>query len=251
MQKVILPTTLVVASLLTFSAHAEMTYSFGNVSINYLEWDADTEVKTGNTKEDFSYLEIEGGAGFNWGEVYGFYDFEEWDKNSDKHRFFGKGNVRYFLGDQGWHLFGQVSDFRTKDFDETNTFLGIGKSFNFSNGLWLKAHAAIHHSFQSDKYGSFDGHNGYQLGVVWGKDFSALGQNFTVAQWHEYDFMRDDDYMASHDGSPNTSGYNGAISGWWHITDHFDVGVQYRYADDYLGSPTYQNGTILSLKYNF
>ncbi|MDL4863437.1 outer membrane protein OmpK, partial [Halomonas elongata] len=53
-------------------------WSFANVSVNYLDWSDGTQQRTANNaaKGDFFYLELEGGLGFDWGEFYGFYDFE-------------------------------------------------------------------------------------------------------------------------------------------------------------------------------
>jgi hypothetical protein len=45
-------------------------WSFANVSVNYLDWSNGTEARTASNaaKSDFMFLEIEGGAGFSWGE---------------------------------------------------------------------------------------------------------------------------------------------------------------------------------------
>ena len=53
-------------------------WSFANVSVNYLDWSNGTEARTASNvaKSDFTYVEIEGGVGFSWGEFYGFFDFE-------------------------------------------------------------------------------------------------------------------------------------------------------------------------------
>lgn len=66
---------LVLFSHVSLSASDEMTnslkpfYSFINTSINYLDWNKHTEQKT--IQKDFVYLELEGGAGWSWGEFYG------------------------------------------------------------------------------------------------------------------------------------------------------------------------------------
>ncbi|MDI8307955.1 hypothetical protein MJL08_13500, partial [Salmonella enterica subsp. enterica serovar Montevideo] len=42
---------------------------------HYLDWTSDTTEKTSKKshKDDFGYLELEGGANFSWGEMYGFF----------------------------------------------------------------------------------------------------------------------------------------------------------------------------------
>lgn len=68
------------AALSTGAAQAEQFYGFSNMSVNYLDWTAKAEERSnggyGGAKEDFVYLEIEGGAGYSWGDVYGFVDLE-------------------------------------------------------------------------------------------------------------------------------------------------------------------------------
>ncbi|MFV8208602.1 outer membrane protein OmpK, partial [Enterobacter cloacae complex sp.6701988] len=51
---------------------------FADINVNYLDWSRHTVNKSKNTthKEDFAYFELEGGANFNWGELYGFFDLE-------------------------------------------------------------------------------------------------------------------------------------------------------------------------------
>ena len=51
------------------TAQAEQFYGFANVSVNYLDWTGGTTERSGKT--DFIYLEAEGGAGYDWGDVYG------------------------------------------------------------------------------------------------------------------------------------------------------------------------------------
>ena len=64
------------------TASADYLYGFGNVSINRLDWTNKTEKNTAH--DDFTYLELEGGAGFTWGEVYGFIDLENPHKSSER-----------------------------------------------------------------------------------------------------------------------------------------------------------------------
>lgn len=54
--------------------HAEFKGGFADIGLHYLDWTSDTTRKTSNKshKDDFGYLEIEGGANFSWGELYGF-----------------------------------------------------------------------------------------------------------------------------------------------------------------------------------
>ena len=49
------------------------SYSFANVSINYLDWTSGTTDRD-PYKKDFPYLEVEGGVGWDWGDFYFFSD---------------------------------------------------------------------------------------------------------------------------------------------------------------------------------
>jgi len=59
--------TLIIFSSVTL--YAQTLYSFSNISINYLDWSSSTKSKT--SKEDFAYVTLEGGVGWDWGEFYG------------------------------------------------------------------------------------------------------------------------------------------------------------------------------------
>lgn len=68
--------TLTLSSLLIIPTltHAEFKGGFADIGLHYLDWTSDTTEKTSKKshKDDFGYLELEGGANFSWGEMYGF-----------------------------------------------------------------------------------------------------------------------------------------------------------------------------------
>ena len=226
------------------TASADYLYGFGNVSISRLDWTSKTEKNAG--KKDFTYLEAEGGAGFTWGEVYGFIDLENPHKSNNKgFRVAMKGNTRIKLGDTGFNLFAQIYDLNTKGFNEQNRFAGVGYNFTGDN-YFFKPVLALHNAETT----YFSGNNGYMLGWVAGYNFKAMGEDFMVTNWHEYEFGRDSKYLQKN-GKARKSGHNGAVALWWNATNHITAGLQYRYADDKLGSATYQDGVIYTLKYNF
>lgn len=66
-----LPGALALAAVLfTPLSHAEYKWGFADIGIHYLDWTERTTHKTSDKshKDDFAYLEIEGGAGFSWGK---------------------------------------------------------------------------------------------------------------------------------------------------------------------------------------
>ncbi|EHA15764.1 outer membrane protein OmpK [Halomonas sp. HAL1] len=238
-------------------------WSFANVSVNYLDWSNGTEARTASNaaKSDFMFLEIEGGAGFSWGEFYGFFDFEnptndQFDESSggkDNFRTAGKITSHIYLGDSPLSIYAHLYDFRDYGFEsrEQDQVLGLGYRTTFDNGLWFKPFIGAAR-VQSNSY---SGMNGFMAGWVAGYDFAALNQNFSVTNWHEQTFGRDDEYLTQNYQPPEAKagsvGTNGALSLWWHPSDLITTGIQYRYSDNKLGTPNnYQNAMIYSVKLN-
>ena len=59
-------------SCVAFSSLAEQQYGWGNIHFDYQSWDAGVK----DLEYEQALIGIEGGIGFDWGEMYGFYDFE-------------------------------------------------------------------------------------------------------------------------------------------------------------------------------
>lgn len=236
----------VLAAGFSTAASADYQYGFGNVSINYLDWSNGTEERTQSSspKKDFMFIELEGGAGFDWGEVYGFFDLENPHKNNSDtngRRTAMKGTIRYNLGNTGFNIYGHIYDFNSAGFDEQNRLVGLGFNYQNANFFW-KPFLAINNTDTT----FFSGYNGFVAGWVMGYGFKLAGQDFMFSNWHEYEFDRDTKYQAG-----KKDGNNGAAALWWNANEKITAGIQYRYADDKLGSSTYQNGMVYTLKYNF
>lgn len=242
-------------------AHAD--YSFSNISANWLDWSKGTEDRTGKgpfgNKADFGYLEAEGGMGGNWGELYGFVDIENPDKSTHEaagqnrryaSKIVARANVAK-IGDLPVQIYGHVYDFRDADFFDQNRVLGVGTSLS-AGQLWVKPFIGAHQELKSD----IGAHrNGMMAGWVLGYPFQLAGQSMMVTQWHEIEFAREDRFLAmGKDGNVvngRKTAHNGAVSLWWNATKSVTGGLTYRYADQKLGSATFQNGLISTVKYNF
>ena len=254
--------TVAVASLFSATASADHKYSWGNVSLNYLDWDAKTENTHG--KDDFPYIELEAGAGFTWGDLYGFIDFESpdrlfADKDSDKdpsdaHRIAAKIVGTRKLGETGFSAYGQVYHLSSDGFAVTNVVGGAAYDYR-NGGFWIRPWLGKHYQIQT----YYSGDMGFMGGVTWTYNFKLFGEKFMAAQWHEYEFKRDGQHFLGKDDNGNiiqvgdgrSEGHNGAVSIWWHMTDALTTGFQYRYADHKLGSNAYIDAFIYSIKYNF
>lgn len=242
-------------------ASAEQYYGFADVSVNYLDWTDKAEDRASfGGKEDFYYLEVEGGAGFSWGDVYGFFDLEnahkigDDDAGADGFRIATKGSVALNLGDSNWNAYGQVYHFEDgatggTGFHDTNMVLGASYDLFTESGFWMKPFLGAH--FENQTFAG-NGFNGYMAGYVMGYDFQVGGQKFGISQWHETEFGRKDQFRSGADGRElNSYGHNGAIALWWHLPHNVTTGIQYRYFDNKLGDANYGDAIIYTLKYNF
>ncbi|MBD2804005.1 hypothetical protein ID855_04695 [Xenorhabdus sp. ZM] len=255
MKRHIFTLTAVATALVSASACAEYQWGFANVSMNYLDWNKHTTHKTGQTshKDDFAYLELEGGAGFSWGELYGFADLEnpfnsKTAQPGDNQRYTFKTTGRFYLGETGFNLYGHVygtyslpGKANGGNFHEVNTLYGLGYNTSIAD-VWFKPFVALHYVDQT----FYSGNNGYVVGWVAGYDFSLWEQKFSVTNWNEIELNRNKRY-----GNGGRDGVNGAIALWWNIHPSFTTGIQYRYANNKLGEDFLQDGIVYSIKYNF
>ena len=219
-------------------------YSFTNVSINHLDWSKRTAENT--SQKDFTYLEVEGGAGWDWGEFYMFLDVENPTKSYDatpakNMRFAFKPVLDIKLKDK-LALYIQDYNLRSKSFYTNNLVVGLSYKFIPDADFWIKPFIGSH--YQTSTY--YSGLNGYMIGWVFNYNIKLKEQKFSLAQWHESTFNRNKE-----DGYGNKIGHQGALSFWWHPISSISTGLQYRYARYELGSSQYQDGLIYSVKYNF
>lgn len=249
--KYILPLAL---TFLTPGAQAEYLWGFFDTGLHYLDWTQNTTHRTGmkSHKDDFFYLELEGGAGFTWGETYGFFDLEnplnkEHDQPGDEQRYTFKSTNRFYLGNSGFnlygHLYGTYGAPLGVHFHDVMALYGIGYNIKAGN-FWYKPFIAKRYTDQT----YYTGDNGYVFGWAAGYDFTAWGENFSLTNWTEYEFDRADQYAAGNGGK---EGINGGAGFWWKPNSSLTVGLQYRYADNKLGESFLQDGIIYSIKYNF
>ena len=235
------------------SSTFEPNYYFANVNINYLDWTNETQKQ--DTKDDFVYFGLEGGASWDEGDFYGFFNLENpFDKYSDENphsmRFSTLANIDINIKNnfkfhvQNYHL--HSDSFYVNDFV-------VGASYKYSSdfGLWLKPFVGAH--FTNSTY--YDGFNGYMTGWLFSYNFTLFSQDFNIFQWNEIEFAREKSFYKGDDGLPigdgDSWGLNGAISAWWLINKSFSTGIQYRYADNKLGSPDYQSAMIYTARYHF
>lgn len=226
---------------LTKKAESAYQWGFGDISINSLDWSSELEER--DSKRDFTYLEIEGGAQFDWGDLYGFFDLEQPDRKGSEQRTASKAQIHYYLGKTPFSIYAHQFSFHSKGFSEQSRITGLGYRY-LSSKFFFKPFIAYHSVVTT----FYSGHNGYMAGWFAMYMFKAFKQNFRLVNWHENEFERARQY-ASGNGN-ETSSLNGAASIWWDATTKVNYGLQYRYAQDKLGSDGFFHAYIFSLRFN-
>ncbi len=240
-------------SLLISSLNAS-NYSFIDTSVNYLDWSSSTE--SNSLQKDFAYLELEGGASWDWGEFYGFTDIENPLKkyNSptpDNLRLALKPILDIYI-QNGFALHLQTFYLNSKDFYVNNLVAGVSYKYRSESGdFWIIPFLGAH--YQNSTY--YTGFNGFMAGWSFNYDFKLFEEDFYLFNWNEIEFSRASQSYETIDGEAigdgKSYGLNGALSCWYKITPSFTTGIQYRYAKYKLGSDSYQSGIIYSLKYYY
>ncbi|WNC68105.1 outer membrane protein OmpK [Thalassotalea nanhaiensis] len=238
------------AAMAATTAQAEYQYGFANAYFDGLSWTNGTEGWNGGdiseTREDHITFGIEAGAGFSWGEIYGFYEMEKLNMDSDLRSNAFKVSAHYkVLGNIT--AYGQVYDYNDSgfgDISEQNTVIGIGYVGWSSPDFWFKPFIGVHEvkSGQSDtSFDDINGMNGAMIGWNMGMNFTIAGEKFMLTNWNEIEVDRNKDYAEYQYGE---TGLNGGIGLWYDITERVYTGIQYRYFQNKLGVDGYGDAII-------
>lgn len=233
------------------SAITDPAWSFGNVSLNKLDWSGGTQERASHLK-DFTFIELEGGAGYAGGDVYGFLDIEDFSNYSSAEdvKLSGKLVTKFYTPVEKVSVYHQTFFVASKDFDTVDTVLGLAYSANVGDVRFTPFVGAQYSSHDADWQSNFSGMNGYMAGWTAMYDFTVGQEKFSVTNWHEVTFGRNHEYLKTASEAKEL-GHNGALSLWWHPTRHLTTGVQWRYADNKIGSNGNVNAAIYTIKYNF
>ena len=241
---------LATTAMMATSVHAEYQYGFANIYADYLNWGNGFEDlsdsysdKNGNRSEHYT-LGIEAGAGFSWGEMYGFYEYEKINWASKERDQAMKVSAHYRIADSDFTLYGQVYDINDNKFDnaEQNRVVGLGYLGLQGEGWWFKPWIGYHDiSVDGVATPEVQGNNGGMLGWSAGYAFTVAGQPLMVTNWNEIEFARNDAYAQMQYGD---TGLNGAVGVWYDINETFYTGIQYRYFKNKLGWEGYGDAMI-------
>jgi len=246
--------TLFLILLFPFLLLAQPLYHFENVSLNYNDWLQHTQDVT--SKEDFTYIGFEGGAGWNSAEVYGFLNVENplddygEDDTQEALRLSGLIDVDYVI-DGGWRFHLQDYMLHSSSFYVNDAVVGVGYKFMSDFGLWFRPFIGVHHTYSS----YYNDLNGYMTGWLFNYETTLYGKKIVLFNWHEIEFGRKKSFYLNDAGERvgdgASWGVNGALSFWYYLQDEIVLGVQYRYANHKLGSYEMQSALIYTVKYYF
>lgn len=235
----------VLAAAAAVPAQAEYLYGFGNVYADYLTWTNGTQgygerLDVSDGRDDHVTIGAEGGAGFTWGEIYGFYEYEKVNEGSEQRSQAAKFSMHYKVAGN-LTAYGQIYDYSESKaaLDEQNRVLGLGYVGLTGENYWFKPWIGIHDVTSSN--GDASGMNGGMLGWSAGYNFEIAGQPLMVTNWNEIEFARNDTYKVMQNGS---TGLNGGLSLWYDINDRVYTGLTYRYFANKLGVDGYGDALI-------
>ncbi|MGF1740090.1 hypothetical protein L4C34_03225 [Vibrio profundum] len=229
-------------------AYSEYLYGWANTSINYLDWSSGTQVRA-PFQDNYLYPQVEGGASFDWGELYGFYEIQKINRSSETWATAYKPKLYYKLGLGELRFYAQHYAKDAPDFALSNTVGGL--TYRFSGEGWFLYPWAGPLFSNLNRFGSsYTGFNGYVAGLTGVYKFSAYEQNFQMTMWHETEFLRKHEFLTvANEEDKGTM--NGALGIWWLATKKVSFGVQYRYAYNKFATSGNQNAMIYSVKYKF
>lgn len=208
--------------------YVEFKGGFVDIGFYYFDWILDIMEKISKKfyKDDFGYLELEGGVNFSWGEMYGFFDWENfyngcYVKSGSEQCYIFKNINCIYLGDIGlnfyFYVYGMYGLFYCVNFYDDMFFYGLGYNF-IGNGYWFKFFFVKCYIDQI----YYIGDNGYVLGWVVGYSFLLGSEKFSVMNWNEYEFDCDVFYVVGNGGK---DGINGVVVLWWNVIFYLIVGV--------------------------
>ncbi|KGK12631.1 outer membrane protein OmpK [Vibrio navarrensis] len=241
-----------IASVSAVPAQAEYLFGFGSMYADYQVWDHgfgndDSNFGQKISERNQAVIGIEGGAVFDWGSIYGFYDYEGVDRASDDRGASTKGTIHYNLTESGISLYAQVYN-TDKDkgpvIHEQNRVVGFGYTGLKGDGWGFTPFIGVHQINSGD----IRGNNGGMLGWVGYYNTDLAGQNFTFSTWGEYEFARNDAYAAV---QGDDWGLNGSVNAMWNFQKDWSAGVLYRYTVNKLAREGYEDLVIYRLQYNF
>ncbi|WP_458047406.1 outer membrane protein OmpK [Phytobacter sp. AG2a] len=215
----------------------ELKRVYGSVSAGYGDWNKGF-VNVGRGEVWKAVADF--GAVFDKGEFSSFYEM-----NVLNHPVDGRNHTTQFLGhyrlfESDVTLMGKLyMSMENKFGDELNMLYGLGYLGLTGKSGFIKPYIAVHNlsnDYNSKKYGMANGWNGYVLGWVAAYHFNLFGEKFTISDWNEIEFDRNDAYAEQQGGH---TGLSGAVTLTWRFMPQWKASVSYRYFNNKLGYKEY------------
>ncbi|MGF1740592.1 hypothetical protein L4C34_05845 [Vibrio profundum] len=229
-------------------AYSKYLFGWANISINYLDWSKGTRDRV-SFQENYLFPQVEGGANFDWGELYGFYQVQKINRSSETWATSYKPKLYYKLGLGELRFYAQQFAKDQPNISTSNTVGGLAYRLGEEKWFLYPWIGPLHTTL--NRFGNnYTGFNGYVAGLTGTYTFSAYQQKFRLAAWHETEFLRKQEYLAVANEEDKGS-LNGAMGLWWLTTEKFSLGIKYRYSYNKLGFVGNQNAIVYSIRYAF
>lgn len=226
-------------------------YNFGSVSVNHLDWSSKTEDNSHHS--DYNFIELELGGGREWGSFYGFTDIERFNdyKELADVKVSIKGTVSVNTDMKNISQYYQVFSYVEKDLQLVDAVAGA--QYSLAGEAWVfNPFVGLHYSVYNNNFAhkNYAGVNGIMVGWNAMYNFDVMDQKFSITNWNEFTVLRSEQYQRN-TGEVKDFGVNGAVALWYHPIPQVSTGVQYRYANNKLGTEISSNAVIYTVKYNF
>ncbi|WEM44937.1 outer membrane protein OmpK (plasmid) [Photobacterium sp. DA100] len=245
--KKVIGSCLLCCTLASTAATANEYSGWGNLHFDYQAWGHGVS----DSEFDQALIGIEGGLNFEWGELFGFYDFEGLDRNSGEQTATYNLQAHTYIGNSGASVFSKVYSSHGTEIKETNSFLGFGYTDISGGGWWFTPWVAGNYTTVYNEFAEItnvNGFNGATFGWSAGYVFEAFGKPFLLSNWTEIEMFRNDEYAHNNYGR---TGVNGGLNLGMDITKNINATVMYRYYYNKLGADGYGDIMIYRLAYKF
>ena len=222
------------------------TSTYFNVRVAKQKWGAGFKAIN---RTDLMKLVAQGGMSGTDGEIYALYEWNGWNKSTEKQNQVISLRGHYRIIDD-FTVFTKIytqayNGIGAKDF--TNSYYGIGYlGLNNGKGAFIKLHGSVHR-LTYDLDGT-SGNQGGMVGWVARYPFTIGEHKLSIINWNDIEFGRNDIYAEDQNGN---WGINGAIGLNYFIYKKISADIVLRYAYNKLGFDGYGDLVTFGVKFHF
>lgn len=240
---------LIFASILSLSSYA----SNFTLESGIMDWSKKAEDVFGKQRSENAFIKLHGYNETDFGDIYGnvlIEDFDDQEEMGMEVVLIGQIN----LPNSNFNAYNQVYVKNEPDFSETIILPGISWDKILENGFYFQSALTLNYVIADYRGLGIDGwkngYNGLYFTLTTSRDFSVLGQSFSV-MWNQEHYLFRDELYTTITGEKKSFGFNGWLVIDWHVTEKLAAAISYRYSNNNMGVNGYSDGVFYSLKYNF